>query len=436
MLTERRAVEEARPEVIGGRARRVVAWLLVGCVVLGAAASRGDDTDVRATAEIVEASAAAAVAITASDGVADVQVSGVLIDAAGLVMTVAHGLENVRNVTIHLKDGTRHKGILVGLEKAVDVALFKIENAPKLPHAVMGDATELEPGDPVVLIGAPLGLSWSVSQGIVSSTERVYEGQWLIQTDADVNPGSSGAPVFDKHGLLVALVKGRIPTSGANRPAEGLNFLVPINATFQLLDKLGVSSRSRRLVQRGLHTTDVRQRIEMLEAAVRADPSNAEACFYLGVAYGDVEDWANQLAWFKRFAELRPNSFQAHRNLAISYLETDNLDAALQHLLKAAALRPTSARVHNDLGETYRRMGRYQEARDELERALELDPSLAEAHFNLGLVLATGFNDAVGAARHFEKYLDLRPGNKDVDEVRRWLGRHELKGSTPGTESR
>jgi len=384
-------------------------------------ANQDDGTRRKDVSEIVEANAAAAVAITADDDTGRIQISGVVIDPAGIVLTVAHGIEDVTKVSVYLKDGTVHSGAVVARDQRTDIALVRLEDASGLDHAVLGDATDLDPGDPLVVIGAPLGLRWSVSQGIVSSTERVYDGQRLIQTDADANPGSSGAPVFDRQGLLVALVKGRIPLGAKDQPVERLNFLVPINTTFPLLDQLGISSPSQRLFKRSLQTSDIEHRIELLDAAVRADPTNARAQFYLGVAYGDARQRDKQLAAFEQFARLRPNSFQAHRNLAICYLEAGRYDEALEHFSRAAELRPQSARVHNDLGETYRRMNKKSKARDELAQALRLNPTLPEAHFNLGLLLATGFNDARGAAKHFQRYLELQPNTREASDIRRWL---------------
>jgi len=417
-------------------ARSLVAAVACAAVLFGSDASRAGAPAPNDVSDIVAANTAAAVAITARDGAAEVQLSGVLIDPAGIVLTVAHGLEGVTRVDVYLKNGTERPGKLVVRDERTDVALIQIEDARSLPYAVLGDATQLEAGDPLVLIGAPLGLRWSVNQGIVSSTERTYGGQRLIQTDADINPGSSGAPVFDKHGLLVALAKGRIPVTDTDQPAEGLNFLVPINAGFPMLDRHGISSHSRRLAKRGLHTSNPGERIKLLESAVRADATNAEAYFYLGVAYGDTGNRAKQTIAFEKFVQLRPNSFQAHRNLALSYLAADKREEALEHLLKAAELRPDSARVHNDLGETYRRMNMYPKARKEFERALQLDPSLSEAHFNLGLLSATAFGDAVGAAKHFQQYMGLGPKAKDVEEVRRWLKERDIENLSPQMKGR
>jgi len=442
MLMEKRAVEQievgsgdrqscaTRPNFAGS----LVAAVVCSAVLSGAGTSRAGALVPNDVSDIVAANAAAAVAVTGRDGRAEVRLSGVLIDPAGIVLTVPHGLEGVTQVNVHLRNGSVRQGRLVGRDERIDVAMIQIEDARAMPYAVLGDATELEAGDPLVLISASLGLRWSVSQGIVSSTERTVDGQRVIQTDTDINPGSSGAPVFDKHGLLVALAKSRIPATDTDQPAKGLNFLVPINASFPMLDQQGISSHSQRLANRGLHTSDMRQRIKLLESAVRADATNAEAYFYLGLAYGDAGNRTKRLAAFEKFVELRPNSFQAHRNLALSYLAVDKNEPALEHLLKAAELQPNSAHVHNDLGETYRRMDMYTKAQEEFELALQLDPLLPEAHFNLALLNATAFRDAAGAAKHFQQYMDLGSKTKDIEEVRRWLKEQDIESLLPQTK--
>jgi len=399
-------------------------WLTVLCIVNGFACYRAICAQSAASldvSDIVAENADAAVAISVGDDTSQIELSGVLVDESGIVLTVAHGIRDTGTVYIHLRNGLVRSGRPITVDSPRDIALVQIESPESLPYAVAGDATELKPGDQLVVIGAPLGLRWSVSQGIVSSTERMHGGQRLIQTDAGISPGSSGAPVFDTHGLLVALVKGRISVADSGQTGELLNFLIPINTSFPLLDRHGISSHSKRLVRRGLHATDLQERLRLLQSAVRSDPDNAEAHFYLGVAYGDASDTAKQLTSFETFARLRPESFQAHRNLAIAYLRVNKNEQALEHLLIAARLRPDSARVHNDLGETYRRMNMYQKSRDELEKAVHLDPMLAEAHFNLGLLLVTSFDEAADAAKHLQRYLDLRPSTPDAEDVRRWL---------------
>ena len=157
--------------------------------------------------------------------------SGVVIDAAGYVLTNAHVVGQERTVKI-IVDGKTLDGRVVRRDAATDVALIQLPGEGLSAVTVAGE--EPSPGDPLYVIGTPLDikLSHTVTQGILSAV-REESGRRLFQTDASINPGNSGGPVFDAAGELVALsVAGLFTRQGASL---NVNYLIPIRQALQAL---------------------------------------------------------------------------------------------------------------------------------------------------------------------------------------------------------
>ena len=163
--------------------------------------------------------------------------SGVLIDSRGYIVTNNHVVNGAQTVQVVLYDGTNVPASIVGTDAPDDLAVVKIQ-PPKgnLTVATLGDSSKLRVGQEVLAIGNPLGITQTVTNGIVSALGRtVSEGQGgavipnAIQTDAPINPGNSGGALVDLQGNLVG-----IPTLSAidpefNTPANGVGFAIPSN---------------------------------------------------------------------------------------------------------------------------------------------------------------------------------------------------------------
>jgi serine protease Do len=161
--------------------------------------------------------------------------SGVIIDPHGLVLTNDHIVDGASEVRATLVDGRELKAKVVGRDPQLDVAVLRLETDQVLPWARLGDSSRLRVGDVVVAIGNPYGLSHTVTSGIVSADERVLPvgpDVPLIQTDASINPGSSGGPLYDLHGRVVGMNTAIV--AGAN----GIGFAVPVDVIRQALPQL------------------------------------------------------------------------------------------------------------------------------------------------------------------------------------------------------
>ncbi|MFL5663789.1 MAG: S1C family serine protease [Ktedonobacteraceae bacterium] len=162
--------------------------------------------------------------------------SGVIIDKRGYIVTNNHVVNGAQGVQVVLSGGSSTTAQITGTDPADDLAILKITPPSNMAVATLGDSSHLHVGDDVLAIGNPLGITQSVTNGIVSALGRnVVEGQGsatipnAVQTDAPINPGNSGGALVDLQGNLVG-----IPTLTAidpefNAPANGVGFAIPSN---------------------------------------------------------------------------------------------------------------------------------------------------------------------------------------------------------------
>ena len=165
--------------------------------------------------------------------------SGIVISEDGLVMTSAHVVQVADSVTVRFLDGTTAEAKIIGASVRADVALLKLDHLPeKLVAAELGDSDDANIGDESFIIGAPYGIGHTLTVGYMSGRRRpetVCKSLVpieFLQTDAAINKGNSGGPMFDKNGKVVGIVSHILSQSGGS---EGLGFAISINTAKELL---------------------------------------------------------------------------------------------------------------------------------------------------------------------------------------------------------
>ncbi len=160
--------------------------------------------------------------------------SGVIVDGArGLVITNFHVVQNAQAVEVGLKDGRKLPAEPVVLAPELDIAVLKID-AKNLPSLRLGDSGKLDVGDYVVAIGNPFNLGQTVTNGIISATDRPLgrgDSRRFLQTDAPINPGNSGGPLIDLNGDVVGINSALFSPSQSEAAAGnvGIGFAIPSN---------------------------------------------------------------------------------------------------------------------------------------------------------------------------------------------------------------
>ncbi len=172
--------------------------------------------------------------------------SGFIISPEGYVVTNNHVVENATEITVVLQDDREFEAKLVGRDPPTDLALLKIEPGESIPYAEWGNSTRLRPGDWVLAIGNPFGLGGTVTAGIISARARdIQSGPYddFLQTDASINRGNSGGPLFATDGRVVGVNTAIFSPTGTN---IGIGFAVPSSVAEPIIAQLRQDGEIRR----------------------------------------------------------------------------------------------------------------------------------------------------------------------------------------------
>ena len=173
--------------------------------------------------------------------------SGFIISSDGYILTNAHVVTDAQTLTVKLTDRREFSAKVIGVDRQSDVALIKID-ATGLPAVHFGDPSHIRPGQWVIAIGSPFGYENSVTAGVISGTARTLPDENyvpFIQTDAAVNPGNSGGPLFNLNGEVIGINSQIFSRTGG---FMGMSFAIPIDLALNVKDQLlhsGKVSRSR-----------------------------------------------------------------------------------------------------------------------------------------------------------------------------------------------
>lgn len=171
--------------------------------------------------------------------------SAFFISKDGYLVTNHHVIENASRISITLNDRRELDATLVGSDERTDVAVLKV-NGANFPELKIGNVNQLKVGEPVLAIGSPFGFDYSASAGIVSAKSRNMSGETsvpFIQTDAALNPGNSGGPLFNQHGEVVGVNSRIFSGTGGYM---GLSFSIPIDVAMDVVQQLKTNGKVTR----------------------------------------------------------------------------------------------------------------------------------------------------------------------------------------------
>lgn len=171
--------------------------------------------------------------------------SGFVLDRAGHVLTNAHVVQGADRVVVVTQDGDRLTGDVAGRDTAHDIAVVDIREDVSIPPVTLGRSVSVQVGDEVLAVGSPLGLSGTVTAGIVSAIDRQVDlgpggrQSTALQTDASINPGNSGGPLVDAAGRVIG-VDTAIATLGGGQESGsiGIGFAIPVDRAAAIASRM------------------------------------------------------------------------------------------------------------------------------------------------------------------------------------------------------
>ena len=219
--------------------------------------------------------------------------SGFVIDETGYIVTNNHVIGEADQIEVVFQDETKLKAELVGRDTKVDIAVLKVNPKKRLKALKWGDSSKSKVGDWILAIGNPFGLGGTVTAGIISAKSRdIRMGQYdsFIQTDASINKGNSGGPMFNMDGDVIGINSAIFSPSGGS---VGIGFAIPSAMAIDVIDQLknfGKTSRGWLGVRIQLVTEEIAEAygLENARGALVASVENNSPSFKAGIKPGDI----------------------------------------------------------------------------------------------------------------------------------------------------
>lgn len=174
--------------------------------------------------------------------------SGVVLSADGRILTNYHVIADGRDIVITFADGRQAPATVIGGDRQSDLAVLQASGVTDLTPAVLGDSDTVAVGDSVIAIGSPAGLQGTVTTGIVSAVDRdvtISSGgvsYKALQTDASINQGNSGGPLFDSAGRVIGInsaIYSPVSGPGGSAGSVGIGFSIPVNTARAVVERMG-----------------------------------------------------------------------------------------------------------------------------------------------------------------------------------------------------
>jgi tetratricopeptide (TPR) repeat protein len=318
----------------------------------------------------------------------------------GQILTNLHVVEGASRAEVRTFDGKGKTYAVEGLlavDAEGDLALLDVRTAQERSRAVETSATLPEEGEKIFVIGNPLRLEGSVSDGIVSAVREVPNLGKIIQITAPISHGNSGSPVFNMKGQVVGVVTIRVMNGQNINLALGAGRAAELGAGERLLSFEEVAKTKSTLKAESLADWSYLNGLNSLwlgnydsalghfENAVNKNPERADA--WIQVGFCKVKQGKNQdaIRAFQQALRLRPNSYEAHNKLGDAYYYAGNYRKAAASYKQAVALRPDLAEGYYNLGMAQFELGDRAAAAAQAQRLKTLD---AELHKKLAGELA------------------------------------------------
>jgi putative serine protease PepD len=220
-------------------------------------------------------------------GTTQAEGTGFVVDTGGHIVTNQHVVDGATSITVRFKDGKTVKATLVGTDPSTDIAVIKVDVAASELHPLtLGTSSTVVPGQQVIAIGSPFGLTETMTSGIVSAIDRTiqapnnYSIAGAIPTDAAINHGNSGGPLLDASGNVVG-VNAQIQSDGGGN--EGVGFAIPIDAVKSVANTLIAGGKVQHAYL-GIHVADAANAAGAQVSSVQSGSPASTA----GVKAGDV----------------------------------------------------------------------------------------------------------------------------------------------------
>ena len=313
----------------------------------------------------------------------------------GKVVTNLHVIRNAARIEIKTLDGkgkTYPAAGLLAIDEEGDLALIKVEMPPERSRVIELAPALPDEGETIFVVGNPLKLEGSVSDGIVAAVREVPNVGRIIQITAPISHGNSGSPVFNMRGQILGVVTVKV-TNGQN-----INLAIAAARVGQLR---GETVRP------------------LTELTTKGKSDLSDSLYKTGLDSLWLGNYDNAVGYFENAANRNPRRAEAWVQVGYCKVKQGKNHEAIKAYQQALQLRPDDAEIHNKLGDAFYYAGRLREAIDSYTQAARLRPGNAETHYNLAIAYYESGNRSLAASearvlqrldrKLYEKYLNETP---------------------------
>jgi tetratricopeptide (TPR) repeat protein len=367
------------------------------------------------------------------------QGTGFFINAKGDVITNYHVIQGALRAEVRTSGGEVFPvKRVVADDKAGDLARLSVDTFGAIVRPLRVNTSLPEVGERVVVVGSPLGLEKTVSDGIVSAVREVPHFGKIIQLTAPISQGSSGSPVVNMKGEVVGIISFFVA------PGQNLNFAIPGERIAGLVPGEGKSfSEWARISQEDVaayvlqvYATGIKymlledydRALAFFTEVLKVNPNHAGAYFQVGYCLGQLGRYEEAIEPYRRAVRLRPEDADTYNNLCVAYNMVGRLSEAVESCTQAIGIRSDLAEAHNNLGWSYHKLGRFQESIESCHRAIRIKPDYALAYYNLGNSYASlgRYPEAIEAYKQTIRYKpDHAESHMNLGAAYNQMGNHE-----------
>ncbi len=363
--------------------------------------------------------------------------TGFFIDKYGHLITNYHVLDGRYKAEVRTADGQTYPiKLVVEDNKATDLVKVLVD-IPRKKIKWVKTANRLPSiAEQVIVVGSPMGLEQTVSEGIVSSIRTIPSVGDFFQMSAPISPGSSGSPVMDLKGKVIGIATFQMIRG------QNLNFAVSVKSVKKLKPvKAGMSvslwtfnnslnqpGLAEKLCRKGYSFSingEDQKALEFFQEAIARDPQNTMAWNGLGYCHVGLDNPAAAIKAYQQAIKTNPDDESLYLILGNYYVKLGQHQEAIEAYREAIQLKPDFADAHFKLGIVYTRLGRLDEGKKAFETVIRLNPDAVPAHFNIGIAYAQQgrYQDAIKANQEALRIdSEFAPAHNNIGMVHRLLG--------------
>ncbi|MDD5432426.1 MAG: trypsin-like peptidase domain-containing protein [Candidatus Omnitrophica bacterium] len=346
--------------------------------------------------------------------------SGFVVDPKGIVVTNFHVTKLSKEINVKFKNGKSYPvtGIIY-YDARFDICIFKIE-ADDLPTILLGNSDSAYIGDKIYVIGNPLGLEYTFSDGLLSGV-REYNKLKYLQFSAPISPGNSGGPLINSKGEVLGIV------TFLMQGGQNLNFALAINTIKPLItttSKMSIQQFVETVsradyyyseAERCMFRDDFKQSVELLKKVIEINPKNVDVYNTLGLLSVYLDQLLQAKDYYEKAMQINPTDPAVYANLGDLYLRLDDSEKGITYLKKSLDLMPNAVDLMVMLGNGLVNIGKKQQGIEYFEKALQLNPDYINALLSLSLVYAD--TDFEKSTSYLKKATEINPEDPGIYRI-------------------